>query len=306
MDFDLSLLAGMKDKDYSRRGLMVLEGRIVIEKALAAKADIVGIVCSAQSEGDWLGALGALGAQGALGAGFPVLRPDHAELCDIVGFNFHHGALALARRPPVAPFDAAAAAATTIAAVARNTSAQGPSTDYLCLWNVTDPSNLGALIRSAAGLGAAGVLLGPGCADPYYRKTLRASMGNAFSLPLYSCDAATIAALAAAGFDTAAAALSRSAVPLGDFSARGPLVLIVGNEGFGIPAEIAALCRKTVKIPMANEVDSLNVVVAAGICMYELFGAKRAQKKTRRGKAGRKTDSGEAPRARVSGSRASA
>ncbi len=250
MGFDLSLLSDLKEKDFSRQGLMALEGRFVIEKAILAGAEILGLVCSEESPEEW--------REESEGK-FPVRRIGHAELCEIVGFRFHHGAIAVARRPDIIPFLPVSADASA----------------YLCLWNVTDPSNVGALIRSAAGLGAGGVLLGPGCADPFYRKALRASMGNAFSLPLFSCDPGTIASLGSAGFDTAAATLTPAALPVGTFVPGRPFVLIVGNEGFGIPAEIAALCGTEVYIPMAAGVDSLNVVVAAGICMYELFGKSR-------------------------------
>ena len=227
---------------------MALEGRIVIEKALEAKSEIIGLLCSEGSAEDWL--------RGAAGK-FPIERISHDKLCEIVGFRFHHGAIALAKRPELRPFHPGITA---------------ESGAFLCLWEVTDPSNVGALIRSAAGLGASGVLLGPGCADPYYRKALRASMGNAFSLPLYTADASTIASLAESGFEALAATLSPTAIPLQTCVPDRPFVLIVGNEGFGIPADIVALCRREVYIPMAAGVDSLNVVVAGGICMYELFG----------------------------------
>ena len=237
---------------------MALEGRIVIEKALEAKSEIIGLLCSEGSAGDWL--------RGEAGT-FPIERISHDKLCEIVGFRFHHGAIALAKRPELRPFDPGIAAET-------NQEKNAESGAYLCLWEVTDPSNVGALIRSAAGLGAAGVLLGPGCADPYYRKALRASMGNAFSLPLHACDTSTIASLADRGFEAVAATLSPAAIPLHACVPNRPFVLIVGNEGFGIPADIAALCRSEVYIPMAAGVDSLNVVVAGGICMYELFEKK--------------------------------
>lgn len=244
MEFDLSQFSDLKDKDVSRMGMMVLEGRIVIEKAIAGDVEILGLVRSEGSDEDWLA---------KHEVNFPVKQVDHAEICRISGFNFHHGSIAIARRPESKPFVA-------------------DEGSFLCLWNVTDPSNVGALIRSAAGLAAAGVLLGPGCADPYYRKALRASMGNVFSLPLHRYDEAALGALAERGFDIAAATLSPKAVPLGAFIPRKPFVLIVGNEGFGLPAEVIDLCRGEVYIPMTSGIDSLNVVVAGGICMYELFG----------------------------------
>ena len=261
MDFDLSILSNLKEKDFSRQGLMALEGRIVIGKAIEADIEIVGLACSEESPEEW---------RELSEKKFPILRMSHAELCDIVGFPFHRGAIAVAKRPALKPFLAVSAAPEQRSG---NPADRGA---YLCLWNVADPSNAGALIRSAVGLGASAVLLGPGCADPFYRKALRASMGNVFSLPLYSCDAKTIASLGSAGFEAVAATLSPAAIPVGSFVPRRPFVLIVGNEGFGIPDDIVALCGTEVFIPMAAGVDSLNVVVAAGICMYELFGKSQA------------------------------
>jgi len=244
--FDLSLLSFLKDRDYVREGLMVLESRIVIEKAAENKADIIGIARSDDSADDWLAPIAAR---------FPVHTMTHDKLCELAGFKFHHGAIAIARRPSIGDFGAGKAG----------------NGAYLCLWGVADPSNVGALIRSAAGLGADGVILGEGCADPFYRKALRASMGNALSLPLFLCDGKGFRELAGSGVQIAAAALSASAIPLREFRPARPLVLVVGNEGFGIPHEILAECGSQVLIPMRPDVDSLNVVVAGSICMYELF-----------------------------------
>jgi tRNA G18 (ribose-2'-O)-methylase SpoU len=277
MEFKPELLANLKDKDYSKTGLMVLEGRIVIEKALECGIEILGLLRSIESDNQWLKA--------HLGK-FPVVTMDHTALCALAGFKFHHGALALAQRPAL---KSASELQPEPGQLVHGQSEPGQpahgqpnaAPSWLCLWNVTDPSNVGALIRSAVGLGATGVLLGEGCADPYYRKALRASMGNAFSLPLYVCDAAALQALAARGFELVAATLSARAQPLPLAAVKSealnsetpprPLILILGNEGFGLPAEITAICSREVYIPMSTGVDSLNVVVAGSICMYALI-----------------------------------
>lgn len=234
---------------------MILEGRFVIEKALAEGVEVLSIVCSEES--------------GFSGASLPrhtqLVRLANAEIANLVGFKFHHGAVAIAKRPAARHF--AACDDDPGGGIGRGA--------YLCLWNVTDPSNVGALIRSAAGLGASGVLVGPGCADPYYRKAIRASMGTVFSLPLFLLDIDDLRRARTSGCRTIAAALSSRARTLREsapISGEGkPGILILGNEGFGLPAEILDLCGEEVRIPMASDVDSLNVVVAGGICMYELF-----------------------------------
>lgn len=262
MEFDPRLLENLKDKDYSKSGLMALEGRIVIEKALEYGIEVLGLLRSPESGSEWLEV-----HKGK----FPIIVMEHAELCALAGFKFHHGALALARRPEL----------KQTAELLPGTISSCLHAAWLCLWNITDPSNVGALIRSAAGLGAQGVLIGNGCADPYYRKALRASMGNAFCLPLYACDETALQQLAVQGFELMAATLSTRAQALPAVASKRevvpaetptrPLILILGNEGFGLPAQITSLCSQEVYIPMSRGVDSLNVVVAGGICMYALM-----------------------------------
>ena len=99
---------------------------------------------------------------------------------------------------------------------------------YLCLWNVTDPSNLGALIRTAAGFGVDGVLIGPGCANPFYRKAIRASMGNVFVLPLWSVDVHGLEILDAIALENAINGLP-GVVTVGLFANRGADVALIGT-----------------------------------------------------------------------------
>ncbi len=251
---DIELLANLKEKNLAALGLMVIEGRIAIEKALDAGIVPRFLVCTEAEEEYWRGR----------SAAFPVCTMRHEALCALVEFKFHRGAIAVADVPNLAPFEGASFR-------------REPWTVFLCLWDVTDPSNLGALIRTAAGLGAAGVLLGPGCASPYYRKTIRASMGNVFSIPLWRADLGALEALEHCGAHVIAAALSEKALTIEALSLLpwyrqgDPLVLILGNEGYGLPPEVLGRCAAEVCIPMARGVDSLNVAVAGGILMYEVL-----------------------------------
>jgi tRNA G18 (ribose-2'-O)-methylase SpoU len=252
MNFDISIFLDMKDKDYAPLGLVALEGRLVIRKAIAAGVELEGLVCVAEREAEWLAA-----ADGR----FPVLVLAHAEFSSIVGFPFHRGELAVGRRPVI----------EDVAETGNNDVGRR----MLCLWDVTDPSNVGGLVRSAVALGADSVLFGPGTADPFYRKAIRASMGNVFSMRLWAMREEDVGTLHKAGIFTVAATLSDNAKPLNEFvgprEVDRPIALFVGNEGYGLPRDIAEACDAEVAIPMATGVDSLNVNVAAGILMYELF-----------------------------------
>ncbi|MCX7025824.1 MAG: RNA methyltransferase [Spirochaetes bacterium] len=186
---------------------------------------------------------------------FPVEALPSGELQDLIGYRFHRGALAIATRPAV----------TTL----------GPSTvfpggDILVLWNVTDPENLGGLIRSAVAFGFSAVVLGPGCADPFYRKTLRSSMGNVLSCPLFSVDLDGLPSLKRDGRMLVAAALGGLSADLGEFKPPALLALVLGNEGWGLPGVVLSACDAAVSIPMVAGVDSLNVAAAGAVLMYVL------------------------------------
>ncbi|MEN6492378.1 MAG: TrmH family RNA methyltransferase, partial [Rectinema sp.] len=293
---NLDLLAKLKEKNLAAQGFMVLEGRIAIERALDAGIVPRFLVCTEAEEEYWRRRSGrgtampddSSATQSAAGVNdaaaprsatsqafspaFPVRAMSHEALCALVDFKFHRGALAIADMPRIAPFEYAGHRG------AHGGQYEPPDADergvrpgekteprevFLCLWNVTDPSNLGALVRTAAGLGLTGVLLGPGCASPYYRKTIRASMGNVFSIPILSASLGTLEFLNRNGARILAAALTAKAVPPeelglrslgvapGSFgrpeNRRSPVILILGNEGYGLPAEVLKLCTDEVR-----------------------------------------------------------
>ena len=247
----MSTFAGLRDRDYKRAGLIVLEGRIVIEKALSCGGRVRALLCVPADEDEWRRVSCDTFAVGALG---------RAEMENLVLFAFHRGALALADRPPPpVPEDL-------------------PAGSALALWNVTDPDNLGALIRSASALGVSRIYLGPGCADPYGRKSLRASMGCALGLPIVPLSGIGELPLARGqgGNLLVAAALAPgaaepAAVAALAVSASRAVTLLLGNEGWGLPPDIVAACDERVIVPMAGGVDSLNVGAAGAILMWELF-----------------------------------
>ena len=145
------------------------------------------------------------------------------------------------------------------------------------LEDVVDHTNVGAMFRSAAGLGVDAVLITPRCADPFYRRSVRVSMGTVFQVPWTRIDPwpEGIALLQENGFTVAAAALGPDALTLDELAADLPerLALVLGTEGEGLDDRTVQAVDVTVRIPMAGGVDSLNVAAAGAV----LFWATRAR-----------------------------
>lgn len=139
--------------------------------------------------------------------------------------------------------------------------------------NVENPTNMGAIVRSAAALGIEGILFYGGCSDPLFRRCTRVSMGNIFLLPWCVMKSGDyIGILNKMGFKTVAMALTERSVSLTNEVLQGEekLAVIMGNEGDGLPFETLEKCDYTVKIPMKEGVDSLNVAAAAAVAFWEL------------------------------------
>ncbi len=162
-----------------------------------------------------------------------------------------------------------------------------PSMEEICtgarrivvLENVMNPTNVGAIFRSAAALGMDGILLTDGCADPLYRRAARVSMGTVFQIPWTYLDKHTttwpnpaMENLRSLGFKTAAMALTDDSVGIDhpDLLAEEKLAIVLGTEGDGLAAITIANCDYIVKIPMAHGVDSLNVAAASAVAFWEL------------------------------------
>ena len=139
-------------------------------------------------------------------------------------------------------------------------------------------TNVGALFRSAAALGADAAILSPRCADPYVRRAVRVSMGCVFKLPWARADEAswpdaTLEGLRGRGFSVLALALEEGAAPLDDpaLLASERRALLFGSEGYGLSRQALAACDRSVIIPMARGVDSLNVAASSAVAFWQLF-----------------------------------
>lgn len=250
----MALISTIRDlhrrRGRERRGLTLAEGVRLVEEALAAKIVIRGAAVAPALEGTPRGA--ALKARlMALGTPLETLADD--ELAGVADTEHPQGIVAVVEPP-----------AWRLAQIA-----PGPRGVVLVLDGVQDPGNVGALARTALGLGAAGLLALPGTADLLNPKALRGSMGALFRLPTVHVTPEECLAWARdAGVELWATA--RDGVPVGQVRPAGPVGLLLGNEGAGLDPSLVAAAGRTVAIPLAGPVESLNVAVAAGILLYEV------------------------------------
>ena len=234
-------------------GLFVAEGRLVVRRLIeAGRFEIESILTTST-------ALKTLGDRvDALECPVYVITP--AALESLTGFDFHRGCLALARRPLVDPPVDGFAAAHRL----------------LGLEGVGNPDNVGGLFRVAAAFDAGGVLLDPQSGDPLYRKAMRTSMGAALRVPFARAPSwpNELVRFHDRGFQIVALTPMASAMPLPAFAAASGsddrYILMVGAEGSGLTPTALDAADVHVRIPIADHVDSLNVVVAAGIALAAL------------------------------------
>ena len=154
-----------------------------------------------------------------------------------------------------------------------DTTTLAPDERVVVLESVRDPSNLGAIIRSAAAFGVNRLIISQDCADIYNPKTVRASMGTLFGQTIHRVNdiSGTIQQLRDIGRRTFAAALDRNACRLGSFAPMPGDCVVIGNEGHGLSDETISACNQTVFIPMTERAESLNAAVAASVLMWSFY-----------------------------------
>jgi len=244
----------LKDRALRRGDAFVVEGEHLARRLLASRFRAESLlVCEGREE------------RLAAGAGeAPVFVLPQRELERLVGFKFHRGVMACGLRGEPETL------AQGMAGVGRRAAL------LLCV-DVNNEENMGALVRAAAGLGADAVVLGERCCDAFSRRALRVGMGAAFALPVVQ--SADLLADAAGlkgkwGVELVATTPDAGAVDLRRARRPERLGLIVGSEADGLPPEWLALADQRVRIPMRRGVDSLNVAVAAGVCLHWLMPDK--------------------------------
>ena len=193
----------------------------------------------------------------------PVFTADEDLLCNLTGYHLTRGVLCAMRRPQL----------PTVEEICRS------ARRVVVLENVQNPTNVGAIFRSAAALGMDAVLLTPGCSNPLYRRSARVSMGTVFQIPWTFIGSETtdwphpgMDQLKEMGFKTVSMALRDDSYSIDDPRLRQEerLAILMGSEGDGLTDETLASCDFTVKIPMYHGVDSLNVAAASAVAFWEL------------------------------------
>ncbi len=243
----------LRFRDEPQRAMFIAESPLVIGRALdGGYRPLSFLVDSREAENQALQILRRCPQ-------VPVYSAPREILTRLTGFQLTRGLLCAMARPAL------------------------PDVEVLCrgkrriavLENLMNPTNVGAIFRSAAALNMDAVLLTPGCADPLYRRASRVSMGTVFQVPwTYLPDGDYPALLKGLGFATAALALTENSVSIRHpaLAAQERLAVILGTEGQGLDAATIAACDYTVKIPMAHGVDSLNVAAASAVAFWQLAG----------------------------------
>lgn len=238
------------NREFPEKGLFIAESPKVIERALDAGYEPVSCLMEKKHvEGEGRQILERI-------KGVPVFCAEFDVLTQLTGFKLTRGMLCAMKRKPL------------------------PSVEEICkdknrivvLDKVMNPTNVGAIIRSAAALGMDAVLLTPGCSDPLYRRAARVSMGTVFQIEWTFLPEDSLDGIKALGFKTAAMALKNNSLSVNDprLTAERKLAVIMGTEGDGLSDQTIADCDFTVKIPMYHGVDSLNVAAASAVAFYQL------------------------------------
>ena len=240
------------NREFPEKGLFIAESPKVIERALDGGYEPISFLVEKKHiDGQAKDLLSRCDD-------VPVYTAEFDVLTQLTGFQLTRGMLCAMRRKPL------------------------PTPERICrdvrrvavLENVMNPTNIGAIFRSAAALNVDAVLLTPACSNPLYRRAIRVSMGTVFQIPWTFLSSGTdyCTELRALGFKTAAMALTDDSVSIKDPAVCGEekLAIILGTEGDGLASTTIAECDYTVKIPMSHNVDSLNVAAASAVAFWQL------------------------------------
>ena len=232
------------------KGIFIAESPKVIERALNAGCVPISFLMETRHvENQAKGLIARCGD-------IPVFTAELDVLTQLTGFKLTRGMLCAMYRPKL----------PSVADICKN------ARRVAVLEDVMNPTNMGAIFRSAAALGIDAVVLTSASSDPLYRRSIRVSMGTVFQVPWTYLGEGGISELRRLGFKTAAMALKSDSLPIYDprLAKIDKLAIVLGTEGDGLAAGTIADCDYTVLIPMSHGVDSLNVAAASAVAFYQL------------------------------------
>ncbi|MGN6507708.1 MAG: TrmH family RNA methyltransferase [Tepidisphaeraceae bacterium] len=236
---------------YESPEQFVAEGQNVVLRLLASSYACESVLCAERK---------VEVIRPHLQAGTELFIASDAMMKDILGFKFHSGVIAVGRRRPWPTIRSLVPPAPEPATV-------------LVLPDITDPTNLGAILRNAAAFGVTAVLLGESCRDPFARQSVRTSMGTLFSLPVARAEdlRSDLRQLQQDhAFECWATVLAPDAIALPRVKRPPRVAVLLGNEGPGLEADLIGLCDRRVTLPMQRGTDSLNVAAASAVFLYQL------------------------------------
>ena len=248
--------AQLLNREFPEKGMFIAESPKVIERALDAGYEPVSCLIEKRHiEGEGKEILERIND-------VPVFCAEFDILTQLTGFKLTRGMLCAMKRKPL----------PDVKELCKNKSR------IVILDKVMNPTNVGAIIRSAAALGMDAVILTPGCSDPLYRRAARVSMGTVFQIDWTILSEDSLDEIKSLGFKTIAMALKDDSISISDpvFENENKLAIIMGTEGDGLSDKTISDCDFTVKIAMYHGVDSLNVAAASAVAFYQL-GKKHIQ-----------------------------
>ena len=239
---------------HAALGIFVVEGDKVLDRMLESDFTVVSVLLIAERLAEYEPRLRARPEPD-----IAVYVCEKSVLADLVGFEIYQGVLAIGKIPPPLTLE------KILADGAR-------PRFFVAMDELSNSENVGALMRNCVAFGVSALIAGETCCSPYLRRTVRNSMGALFKLPVLESPnlVATLHSLRAHGVRCLAAHphTDRKILSQADFT--GDCCVVFGSEGHGISPEVLAACDEAVAIPMANDVDSLNVSAAAAVFLYEV------------------------------------
>jgi len=246
----LSPYRNLKDRELARLGgRFIAESDLIVRRLIASPYPVESVLVASRK---------AEALASVVPSAVPLYVLPEDALDAVIGYPFHTGVLAVGLRQP----------SLAMEAILPTTKVRST---IVILPEITNLENMGSLIRVSSAFGADAIILGPRCCDPFYRMSIRVSMGTIFSIPILRSEDLPVdlaKLLESYGYDLVATVLDADALPLDKVVRAGRQAILFGNEASGLNGPEIAACNRRVTLPMSRGTDSLNVAVAAGVFLY--------------------------------------